>query len=82
MLPSQLHDVFSFLQLVVFYVFIPIVHHLFCASTEDEMVRDIASSLPYQSSTVDTYKIVNGHSHMSIVNGTRKEVLDWLDLHR
>ena len=59
-----------------------IVHHLFCASTEDAAVRDNSSSLPYHGSASSTYIVVSGQSHTSIVDFLRKDVLQWLKLNR
>lgn len=56
------------------------VRHYFGATTEDEKVREIACSLPYHEDAVSTYKVISGHSHTSIVDEMRKDVLNWLDL--
>lgn len=46
----------------------------FYASTEDELVRSTAAALP-KISEIDSYRIVHGHSHTSIVEGVRDQVL-------
>ncbi len=56
------------------------VRHLFCATTEDEQVRDLTSSLPYEGTMNSVYKVFNGHSHTSIVEGARADVLKWLSI--
>lgn len=58
------------------------VHHLFCATTEDAAVRDNSSSLPYHESSSSKYIVVSGQSHTSIVDALRKDVMQWLKLHR
>jgi hypothetical protein len=55
------------------------VRHLFCATTEDEQVRDISCSLPYHQDAVSTYKIVSGHSHTSIVEEMCDDVIQWIE---
>ncbi len=54
------------------------VRHLFCATREDEVLRDLEGSLPYHKDADSTYKVVSGHSHMSIVDGVRNDVINWL----
>lgn len=54
------------------------VRHLFCATTEDEQVRGNESSLPYHNASLCAYKVVHGHSHTSIVDGVRNDVMEWL----
>lgn len=56
------------------------VRHLFCATTEDEQVRDLTSSLPYEGTMNSVYKVFNGHSHTSIVEGARADVMKWLSI--
>lgn len=55
------------------------VRHLFCATTEDEKVREIACSLPYHKDASSTYMVINGHSHTSIVDGVIEDVVSWLE---
>ncbi|HEV8052612.1 MAG TPA: hypothetical protein VGP47_08955 [Parachlamydiaceae bacterium] len=56
------------------------IRHLFCASTEDFLVTDNSSSLPYHETASSTYVVISGESHTSIVDALRKNVLKWLDL--
>lgn len=56
------------------------VRHLFCATTEDEQVRDLSSSLPFEGTMDSVYKVFNGHSHTSIVEGARSDVMKWLSI--
>lgn len=54
------------------------VRHFFCATTEDEQVRDLSSSLPYHEASTSTYHITSGHTHCSMVDGVRAQVMQFL----
>lgn len=55
------------------------VRHLFYATTEDEQVRPITSSLPQLPFTPpENYKTMHGEGHLNIVHAARKEVVQWL----
>lgn len=55
------------------------VTHYFFATTEDEKVRPLSSSLPYlESNPARNYQIVVGESHESIVDGVQKQIFDIL----
>jgi pimeloyl-ACP methyl ester carboxylesterase len=49
------------------------VEHHFYATTEDEQVRPISSSLPHIPDA--QYHLIHGHAHMTIVDGVCREVL-------
>lgn len=55
------------------------VRHLFCASTEDEQVRSLHCALPYHESAISDYKIYNGQTHVSIIDGALDDVMRWLE---
>ncbi len=54
------------------------VRHFFGATTEDESVRSLASSLPYCKGANSVYQVINGHSHVSVVDAMRQDVMNWL----
>lgn len=54
------------------------VRHLFCATTEDEQVRRLSSSLPNSQDRWTEHKISSGHSHTSIVDALRGQVIEWI----
>jgi pimeloyl-ACP methyl ester carboxylesterase len=51
--------------------------HYFFATTEDEQVRTLSSSLPYLPSTPAAhYQVVSGHTHETIVDGLHATFLE------
>ncbi len=54
------------------------VRHYYCATTGDELVRPIKSSLPQDADANCSYRVFHGQSHMSIVDASVEDVFGWL----
>jgi hypothetical protein len=54
------------------------VHHLFCATLEDEKVISRSSSLPILPDGNCHYQIYSGENHQTLLSAAQKEILHWL----